>query len=65
MARDCLKELWCCLSCSAKFPAGEIISKPSTNRWHCPKCDSTDLMAADGQARDVPEYFGDIPEIRN
>lgn len=58
---DRLKEPWVCLSCRAHFTAGEIISKPaSSDSWHCPKCDSTDINPADGKVTNVPEYFGEI-----
>lgn len=61
--RDVMTEMWACLNCSHRMPAAEIIcigSAPAGQGLVCPKCRSPNIMFANGEATDVPEYFGEI-----
>lgn len=57
---DALDHPWCCLTCSWKGIAGELIAGGTKRYLRCPKCDSSDIHPIDRQPVDVSEYVGKI-----
>lgn len=63
MSDNILDQQWACLTCSNKFPVGEVIIPAghlACDPWPCPRCGSPTLMVADGATRETAEYYGEI-----
>lgn len=60
---DILQQQWACLTCSAKFPVGEVVIPAghlACDPWPCPRCGSPTLSVADGGMRETDDYYGEI-----
>lgn len=60
---DHLQQQWACLTCNAKFPAGEIVIRAGQlayDPWPCPKCGCYTILPADKATRETAEYYGEI-----
>lgn len=57
---DIMDQRWACMTCNTTFPVGRMKLGRSALTLRCPNCDSEDTAPADGEVRDVKEYFGEI-----
>lgn len=56
-----LDERWACMNCNTTFRAGQMFSGPlASDPLSCPYCRSGNTHPADGGARSIQEYFGEI-----
>lgn len=63
---DMLDAQWACLNCNVTFRLGDADLPPAPgDGFACPKCGSGNTHPAGKEVRELPEYHGEIPALKN